>query len=73
MLRGQASLLGAFFLSEAYLQQQQAATQSNILASVYKISPVFSSRLVKAYYDVTDEGRTDSYRFFVWLIIEEPS
>ena len=29
-----ASLLGAFFLSAAYLQQQQAATQSNILARV---------------------------------------
>ena len=29
-----ASLLGAFFLSAAYQQQQQVATQSNILASV---------------------------------------
>ena len=29
-----ASLLGAFFLSATYPQQQEAATQSNILASV---------------------------------------
>ena len=34
MLRGLASLLGTFLLSVAYRQQQQAATQSNILGSV---------------------------------------